>query len=128
MNPDEHPPVAEATGVASERPAAPDPAMILEGGVVPGDVTLLVRCMVEELLQMGMAFEQVVAMSHDAGYQALFAARQTMGDQDFDRVIEDCHRRVGRVVHRTSEPETQSGATELTLNTQPKSSREMRDA
>jgi len=116
--------VAPAAGAAGDRPEAPETAMILDGGVVPGDVTLMVRCMVEEFLQMGTPIEQIVAMSHDAGYQALYAARQTLGDAELDRVIEDCHRRVGRLVYRTIErtiePETPPVVSELTLNTEPK--------
>lgn len=128
MSPEARPPMAEGAGVAADRPAAPEPAMILDGGVVPGDVSLMVRCMVEELLQMGMPFERIAAMTRDPGYQALYAARQAMGDRGFDRLMDDCYRRVGCLAHTTIEQETPVGATRLPLHTEPKPLREARDA
>jgi hypothetical protein len=97
------PPVASATQHPADRPAEPDHPMSLEGGFVPGDVALMVTCMVEELLQLGTPTEEIRRMSRQQNYQALFASRYELGDAAMDDIIDDAGRRVGVHRHRDRE-------------------------
>ena len=87
----------------ASRPAEPDHPLILDGGVVPGDASLMVRCMIEELLQIGIPRQELLAMSRDPNFQGLFAARRDLGDQTMDALIDGAFNRVGRHRHRTVE-------------------------
>ena len=97
-NPD---PIAEAH--PSSRPVQPEHPMILDGGIVSGDSALMATCMVEELLMMGLAPDQLRAMTRSAEYQALDAARRALGDHAMDALVDDAIRRIGWVHHRTTE-------------------------
>lgn len=87
----------------ADRPVQPEHPMMLDGGIVPGDPALMATCMVEELLMMGMAPDQLRAMTRSAEYQALHAARRALGDQAMDALVDDAIRRIGWVRHRTME-------------------------
>lgn len=96
-----------------DRPAEPDHPMTLDGGVVPGDPGLMVTCMVEELLLLGTPLEHIHQMSRNPEYQALYAARYTLGDQAADELINDAARRVG--VHRHKDREHTGDIQSVTL-------------
>lgn len=72
-----------------ERPIEPDHPMVVEGDVIPGDTAFMFRCLVEELLRVGIGPAELREMSHDSNYQALRAARVAMGDRAVDRIIEE---------------------------------------
>lgn len=97
------------------RPQEPDHPMYLDGDVVPGDVSLMVRCMVEEMLQIGMSADELIIMSRDSNYQALYAAWQELGGQ-FDELVNDAYRRVGKFNFETSEQNGSSQGATLTVN------------
>lgn len=90
-------------GLAADRPAEPDHPMLLDGALVPGDLMLMVRCMLEEMLQVGLSPAELADMSRDENYQALFAARRSLGDSHFDELLDQIVRRVGRHRYRTVE-------------------------
>jgi hypothetical protein len=87
----------------AERPAEPDHPMMLDGHMVPGDVELMIRCMIEELLLLGTSFEDLCAMTREPNYQALYAARCEMGDERMDAVLARTYQRVGRHHHADRE-------------------------
>lgn len=64
---------------------------------------MMARCMLEEMLQVGMSTERLVAMTRDPEYQALYALRTTLGDGAMDQLIDQTIGRVGRHHHRTVE-------------------------
>ena len=99
----------------ADRPQEPDHPMYLDGDVVPGNVSLMVRCMVEEMLQIGMSAHELITMSHDTNYQALYAARQELGYQ-FDELVNDAYRRVGKFNFQTSEQDGTTQSATLTVN------------
>ena len=70
----------------ADRPQEPEHPMYLDGDVVPGNVSLMVRCMVEEMLQIGMSADELITMSRDTNYQALYAAWQELGNE-FDELV-----------------------------------------
>lgn len=63
----------------------------------------MARCMLEELLQVGMSAERLTAMTRDPEYQALYALRITLGDDVLDQLIDKTISRVGQHRHRTVE-------------------------
>ncbi|MBW7906551.1 MAG: hypothetical protein LC135_16230 [Phycisphaerae bacterium] len=69
--------------------------MIVDGGVLPGNTRFMLRCMVEELFRGGMALREIDAMSRDVNYQALFAARTTLGDDAFIALLASAAAGVG---------------------------------
>jgi hypothetical protein len=77
------------------RPPAPDAPLIVEGGVLPGDTRFMLGCMIEELLCGGMTPREIDALARDANYQALFAARETLGDDVFRSLLAGAAVRVG---------------------------------
>ena len=87
--------------------------MILEGGLTDGDTRFMLRCMFEELLAAGLEREQLRAMSHDANYQALYAARAALGDRAADDLLAETAARVG--VHRCRTWESTSRSQDATL-------------
>lgn len=88
---------------ASDRPAEPDHPMSLEGGMVPGDAALMATCMLEELLLLGTSADTLVHMTRTPMYQALHAARCTLGDVAMDALLDEVISRVGSFHHRTHE-------------------------
>lgn len=95
----------------ADTPAEPEHPMMLKGGVVPGDVELMIRCMTEELLQVGISPTELSAMSHDPNYQAFYAARAVLGDR-IDEILRETHQRIGTFRHHTVEQTgTTSGVT-----------------
>ena len=78
-----------------QTPIAPEAPMIIEGGVLPGDPGLMLRCMLEELLGGGQSTISLRAMAQDPNYQALHAARAVLGDATFERLIAETAARVG---------------------------------
>jgi len=101
-------------------PAEPDHPMTLDGGVVPGDVGLMITCMVEELLLLGTPIEKIREMSADPEFQALYAARYSLGDQAIDELINDAGRRVGIHHHRDHEHTGDIQSVTLTVRGQAK--------
>jgi len=92
----------------NQRPHAPEAPMSLHGDVLPGDPHLMVRCMLEELFQLGRSYERLREMTTHPHYQALYAARQVLGDEAMDAAIEEVYRRVGRHRHTTRSAPTDS--------------------
>ena len=82
------------------RPLEPDHPMVLEGGLVDGDLRLMVRCQLEDMLLIGTPPQVLLAMANDTSYQGLYAARQALGGTAFDKIFEDTLTRIG--VHRAS--------------------------
>jgi hypothetical protein len=101
---------------SAERPAAPDAPMIVEGEFCPGDTELMTRCMVEELLAAGSAAAELEGMSLDPNYQAIYAARHTLGHAAFQSILNSAARRAQVVRFRVYEaPPTEFEAV-LTIN------------
>jgi len=86
-----------------DRPAEPEHPMMLDGGVVPGDPSLMATCMIEELLMLGTPASEVRAMSRSSQFQAFHAARCALGDVAMDALVDDALRRIGSLRHRTHE-------------------------
>ena len=83
-----------------DRPLEPDHPMLMDGRVVPGDTAFMVRCQVEDLLQLGIPPQKMEGMSNDPRYGGLYAARRVLGDDHFLRILADAVQRVG--VHLSS--------------------------
>lgn len=81
-----------------ERPVRPDHPMVVEGGLVDGDTRLMAVCLFEELLRTGISARDLRCMSADPNYQALYAIRASLGDQQTDALLSATVGRVG--VHR----------------------------
>ncbi|MCG3197345.1 MAG: hypothetical protein HUU16_06420 [Candidatus Omnitrophica bacterium] len=81
-----------------DRPAEPDHPMVLEGGIVPGNTRFMAQCLLEELLLSGLGPTTIRAMAEDRNYQALNAARETLGAAVFEDILDSTAARVG--VHR----------------------------
>lgn len=78
-----------------ERPEEPDHPMILDGCVTSGDTQFMVRCLLEEMLMAGIPPSQLAEMGRTPNYQALYAARLTLGAEVFDRILEETAARIG---------------------------------
>jgi hypothetical protein len=113
---DETDPAAPADVKPWQRPAEPDHPLIVEGEVVPGDTRFMACCMLEELMTCGIAADELRRMSHDANYQALFAARLTLGDAEFDRLLSQVTARVGVLRVTVRERSDPSHPATLTVN------------
>lgn len=98
------------------KPHAPDAPMIVQGSVLPGDARLMLRCMIEELLRGGASPRELERMARDANYQALYAARETLGDAAFRAALATAVGRVG--VHTCRVRETPATMLEATLTVQ----------
>ncbi|HMQ14499.1 MAG TPA: hypothetical protein PKC49_00860 [Phycisphaerae bacterium] len=90
--------------------------MIVEGGVCPGDTKFMLRCMIEELLCGGVALRQIDQMARDQNYQALFAARETLGDTAFSAVLAGAARSVGVHACRVYEASINTIPVDLTIH------------
>lgn len=99
----------------ADRPAEPEHPMMLNGQIVPGDVEIMARCLFEELLQVGVSPEELVALSHDPTYQALYSMRVQLGE-GLDAILDRTVQRVGRHRHRTIEHTGDVQAVSLTVN------------
>ena len=73
----------------------PDDPMELRGEEVPGDLTIMVRCIVEELLLLGHHPARIRAMAASEELQALFVARSRLGAERMDALVTDAARRIG---------------------------------
>ncbi len=100
----------------AQRPVEPDHPMMLDGGVIDGDTAFMVRCMVEELILMGMPFAEVCEKSRDPNYQGLYAARASLGDEQVDALLEEVAKRIGAHSRRVAEAAGQSHSATLTIN------------
>lgn len=98
------------------RPTSPESPMMLDGACINGDPTLMMRCMIEELLQVGLPVEEIHRMSHDSNYQALHAARCSMGDEAINSLLLETAARIGRHHHRTIEHQDRTQEVTLTIN------------
>lgn len=78
------------------RPAEPDHPMVLEGQAAQGDVVLMVRCMAEELFQVGVSCEELLHLCRSETYASLYFARQQLGDARTAELILQTYARVGR--------------------------------
>lgn len=87
----------------AERPAEPEHPMLLDGGSAPGDMALMARCMTEDLFQSGLSLQEVLEMSRDPNYQALFSMRVGLGDVRFEELVTGSAARVGRHRYRVNE-------------------------
>jgi len=99
----------------ADHPAEPDHPLILDGAVVPGDVEIMVRCMIEELLQVGITPPELRQLSRDPNYQGLYAARMTLGDERIDALITRAAQRTGVHRFRTIEHTVDVQAVTLTV-------------
>jgi hypothetical protein len=93
--------------------------MLLNAGMVSGDVLLMTRCMIEELLQVGLAPQELANMASDENYQALFAARHALGPPAFAELLEQTANRVGRHHFRTIEQANATQPVTLTVGRSP---------
>lgn len=78
------------------RPAEPDHPMVLNGEAANGDVELMVRCMAEELFQVGVSCDELMNLCRNAAYPGLYLARQQLGDARTAELILQTYARVGR--------------------------------
>ncbi|MCA9446203.1 MAG: hypothetical protein KC931_03745 [Candidatus Omnitrophica bacterium] len=85
------------------RPVEPDHPMSLEGGVVDGDLRLMIRCQLEDMLMFGTPPEELQAMADNPNFQGLYAAKQTLGQEAFETIFEETLSRIG--IHRVSSEE-----------------------
>ncbi|QOJ14750.1 MAG: hypothetical protein HRU75_08905 [Planctomycetia bacterium] len=99
--------------MSAMRPFAPDAPLVVEGEILPGDTTLMLRCMLEEMLRGGMATDEIRALSGNPEYQALYAARCAIGAPDFEALLGQVGRACG--VHRVAIRETAETAFETPL-------------
>ena len=88
---------------AREIPAEPEHPMMLMGDMVCGDAALMARCMIEELLQVGVSPAELAAMTRDPNYQGLYHARTALGEAAMDELLARTCARVGRHHHHTIE-------------------------
>ncbi len=96
----------EPTGgrpTAHDIPAEPEHPMMLLGDMVAGDAALMARCMIEELLQVGLSPAELAAMTRDPNYQGLYHARRTLGDRSMDALLARTCARIGAHHHHTVE-------------------------
>lgn len=112
----------ESTGVErgtprhpADRPVEPEHPMLLDGQFASGDVEIMARCLFEELLQAGVAPDELEALSHDPAYQALYALRVQLGER-LDAILGQTLQRVGRHRHRTVEHLGNVQGVSLTVN------------
>lgn len=96
----------------AHRPAEPEHPMMLDGGLVPGDVELMARCLLEEMLMVGTPADQLRTMTKDPEYQALCAMREVLGDR-LDEILDQSLQRVG--VHRFATNELTSDVRSASL-------------
>jgi len=87
--------------------------MVLDGQSVPGDARLMAVCLIEELLLIAIEPDDIRRMSRNGGYQALFMARQALGDHALDQIIDEAASRVG--VHRVRTIEHTGDVRQVTL-------------
>ncbi len=99
MTQEEHPNRNEM----KNRPVEPDHPMSLEGGVVDGDLRLMIRCQLEDMLMFGSKPEELLAMANNPNYQGLYAAKETLGQEAFEEIFEETLKRIG--IHRVSSEE-----------------------
>ena len=102
------------------RPAQPDSPMILDGDVIDGDPSLMLRCMIEELLQVGIEVEELRWMARQPHYQAMYAAYLQLGADEVNRMIDDAAACVGVGRYRTVELRGETQAVTLTIGGEPK--------
>lgn len=76
-------------------PAEPEHPMLVEGGVIDGDTVLMFRCLIEEYLLAGHSPQAIRSMCMQPGYQALFAAAQTLGRDRSELILADAAKRIG---------------------------------
>ncbi|MFG0328826.1 MAG: hypothetical protein ACF8PN_02900 [Phycisphaerales bacterium] len=103
----------ESSGPA-DRPAEPAHPMLLDGCVTGGDPDLMARCMIEELLLVGLSPDEVGHMSHDENYQALYGLRHSLGER-LDGIIDSAARRIGMHHHRMTEHHGDVRGVDLTI-------------
>lgn len=93
------------------RPMEVEDPLELHGWQVPGDPALMLRLLTEEFARMGWTAERIVLLGHDPFYQAFYALRKVLGDEQFAGLVHQTLRRCGRaratVTERAAEPEPQ---------------------
>lgn len=70
-----------------DRPLEPEHPMSLEGGFVDGDPAFMLQCLAEDFLHAGIDAQELLRISRDPFYQALFAARKAVGDARADQIL-----------------------------------------
>jgi len=93
--------------------------MVLEGGVADGSTRLMLRMLAEDLLRSGVGPADLLAMSRDPNYQALYAVRAALGDADTDRQIREAADRVGVARFRHWEETASFAPATLTVSARP---------
>lgn len=116
---DTHAHPESARPAPARRPVEPEHPMVLEGGVVEGDTRLMLRILVEELLRAGIKPDDLVRLSRNPEYQALFAARQCLGDDAADQEIRETMARVGAGRAEVWESGARATAATLTVSARP---------
>lgn len=79
----------------ADRPLEPDHPMVVEGQVTPGNTRFMVQCLVEELLMAGNPPGAIRSMAADPNFQALYAAREALGERPFNEIVTSAAARVG---------------------------------
>jgi len=102
--------------------------MVLEGGMTDGDLSLMVRCQIEDMLLFGTPPREILAMASRPQFQGLFAAKRTLGEKAFLRIFDEVLGRIG--VHRTTcreEPPLQYPESFIPVSTIPTASQKESD-
>ncbi len=99
-----------------DRPAEPDHPMSLEGGFVDGDPAFMLQCLAEDFLQSGTEAGELAQMSRNRFYQALFAARQAVGDERADQILSNAVARAAGVRITVWESNAQDAPVDLTVS------------
>jgi hypothetical protein len=89
-----------------DKPFEPDHPMLMDGRVIPGDTAFMVRCQVEEYLQLGILPQTIENMANNPRYGGLYASRRVLGDEVFLRILADTVQRIG--VHAASFQESET--------------------
>ena len=96
----------KSLNVLGDKPLEPDHPMLMDGRVIPGDTAFMVRCQIEDFLQLGMDPQTIEKMANDPRYGGLYASRRVLGDEFFLRILTDTVQRIGVHVASFRESET----------------------
>jgi hypothetical protein len=89
-----------------DKPLEPDHPMLMDGWVIPGDTAFMVRCQIEDFLQLGLDPRTIETMANNPHYSGLYASRRVLGVEAFLRILADAVQRIGVHVSSFQESET----------------------
>ncbi len=98
------------------RPLEPEHPMSLEGGFVDGDPAFMLQCLAEDFLNSGTDADELLKMSRDPFYQALFAARKAVGDVRADEILASAAAKACGVKITVWESGAQDAPVDLTIS------------